>query len=439
MQIRGFDMDFIEKFKEDWGKDPILEERESYIVLKFYEKKRLDYSINKEEGIETNQKELIEREYNPKIIIFSREQEKDLSKFMNLGVLKIDNQFKNYLRYKKIESSIVSITEKFNQVDFRAQIIDIKDYDNYLKHKDLALKIKQKLDIIIKDKFSILKKDEDIDTSAVLSNMGYIIKGFEGKYFRLSKGDKTFFKTFLESQIKDGGYQLKITESLPMFKEDIKDIIEIGKKLLKLQSNKIQIKKFSKTYFDSEKSTLEGCWQTYFDKYLKLFFMGYKFFYSQKVFYKDIFYKKDTRPDFLAVDFYNNIDIIEIKHHNTPLFSKEKNRDSYYPSADLNKSIFQLNKYLDLKSNLINLKNISDPYFKSLIQADKIYRPRGILIISSLNCLANDRVEEDVQARLEKEIKKIKTTYKNIDIILFDELITSLENYLEAVEFQIIK
>ena len=104
--------------------------------------------------------------------------------------------------------------------------------------------------------------------------------------------------------------------------------------------------------------------------------MNYKEFYSQIVFKKIDGYDKDTRPDFLAVDIYNNIDIIEIKTHRTILFKKESNRDSYYPSHDLNKSIFQLNKYLDLKSNNIDLSKIVNSYTKSLIENDKIYRPR---------------------------------------------------------------
>jgi len=172
----------------------------------------------------------------------------------------------------------------------------------------------------------------------------------------------------------------------------------------------------------------------YFDRYLRLLLMNYKEFYSQFVFKEMKGYEKETRPDFLAVDIYNNIDIIEIKTHRTILFRKEKGRDSYYPSADLNKSIFQLNKYMDLRSENIDTSRIENAYTKALIENDKIYRPRGILIVSSRDHITSERTDDELTARLEKEIKKLKTTYSNIDIVLFDELIQNLENYVRFLD-----
>src|SRR5690606_33367003 len=144
------------------------------------------------------------------------------------------------------------------------------------------------------------------------------------------------------------------------------------------------INKFSKEELGSQRSTLEGVWQLFFEKYVRLFFMKYRAFYSKTVFKPMIGYEKSTIPDFLAVDMYNNIDIIEIKRHDTPLFRKENGRDSIYPSHDLTKSIFQLNKYLDLTADLIETEKIHDSYTQSLISNNKLYRPRGILIISSM-------------------------------------------------------
>jgi hypothetical protein len=167
---------------------------------------------------------------------------------------------------------------------------------------------------------------------------------------------------------------------------------------------------------------------------LAVLLMNYKEFYSQTVFKQMVGYDKEARPDFLAVDIYNNVDIIEIKTHRTILFRKESGRDSYYPSSELNKSVFQLNKYMDLRTNNIDTSKIKDEYTKSLIENDKIYRPRGILIVSSRDHITSDATDDELNSRLEKEIKKLKTTYSNIDIVLFDELIQNLENYVSYLE-----
>ena len=307
-------------------------------------------------------------------------------------------------------------------------------YEQYLENLNNKRKISDKLTAIVYDKFSINKKIRSADTSSLFSNLGYIIKGRECHYLELSKGDRTFIKTFIFNQIHNNYFNLKLIEAFPMFKEDIKNIVDIGEKLLELNDNENSALAFSRKYLNIERKTLESCWQYYFEKYLKIFFMGYKKFYSQQTFKQMIGYEKESRPDFLAVDLYNNIDVIEIKHHKTVLFKKEKGRDSYYPSHELNKSIFQLNKYLDLKSNLINTSRVKDKFLKSIIEDDRIYRPRGILIISSKNYIVDDNIKEEVLIRLEKEIQKLKTTYTNIDIVLFDELIESLKNYLQFME-----
>jgi hypothetical protein len=238
----------------------------------------------------------------------------------------------------------------------------------------------------------------------------------------------------MDDQIREGAYRLTISETLPLYKESIREIIKMGKELLTLSGNKTKLKSFSKNVLGEERKSLESCWQLYFDKYLRVLLMNYKEFYSQTVFKQMEGYDKETRPDFLAVDIYNNVDIIEIKTHRTILFRKETGRDSYYPSHDLNKSIFQLNKYMDLRMENINTSTIKDDYTKSLIENDKIYRPRGILIISSKDHITSEAADDELTARLEKEIKKLKTTYSNIDIILFDELIKNLENYVSYLE-----
>lgn len=428
----------IDSFTKNRGENPVVSQNDSYIILKLYNVHRKDSVFR--DGERNTIDEVRQRDDYFVSVILNKDSLNIVDKYFSFESFTIKKELKEFAELqdirKKYLSFVKNIPSEYNVND--VVIIDTKIFDNYLDHLDNVQKIKRKTSKIVRDKFNV-KNSIQVDTSAIFANVGYIVKGFEGKYIALSKGDRSFIKNFMDEQIKTGAYQLTIKETLPLYKESIREIIGIANKLMELTENKTKLKLFSRGVLGEERKSLESCWQLYFDRYLRVLLMNYKEFYSQIVFKKMEGYEKETRPDFLAVDIYNNIDIIEIKTHRTILFRKEKGRDSYYPSHDLNKSIFQLNKYMDLKSENIDTRKIEDKYTKSLIENDKIYRPRGILIISSKDHISSEQANDELTARLEKEIKKLKTTYSNIDIILFDELIKNLENYVRYLEVSLDK
>lgn len=422
-----------EIFKNNWGQDPIVSRAGNTIVLKLYNVHRVDAVF---QGNQRNTRDQIaQRTDYFTIAILDKRNLADYEKYISFENFTIKKELKEFSELQNIQNDYLSFTQIIPEgYDVSSvTVIDTGKFKNYLDHLNKVSKIKAKTAKIVRDKFNVSDSAE-IDTSAIFANVGYIVKGFEGKYISLSKGDRTFIKNFMDEQIKAGAYQLTLSETLPLYKESIKEIIKIGKELLELTGNKTKLKTFSKRVFGEERKSLESCWQLYFDKYLRILLMNYKEFYPQTVFKPMEGYDKETRPDFLAVDIYNNVDIIEIKTHRAILFRKEAGRDSYYPSSELNKSIFQLNKYMDMRMENIDTSKIKDDYTKSLIENDKIYRPRGILIISSRDHITSDATDDELTARLEKEIKKLKTTYSNIDIVLFDELIQNLENYVSYLE-----
>lgn len=422
-----------EIFKSNWGQDPIVSREGNTIVLKLYNLHRVDAVF---QGNQRNTRDQIaQRTEYFTIAILDKRNLADYEKYISFENFTIKKELKEFSELQNIQNDYLSFTQIIPE-DYdvsNVTVIDTVKFKNYLDHLNKVSKIKAKTAKIVRDKFNV-SDSADIDTSAIFANVGYIVKGFEGKYISLSKGDRTFIKNFMDEQIKAGAYQLTLSETLPLYKESIKEIIKIGKELLELTGNKTKLKTFSKKVFGEERKSLESCWQLYFDKYLRILLMNYKEFYPQTVFKPMEGYDQETRPDFLAVDIYNNVDIIEIKTHRAILFRKETGRDSYYPSSELNKSIFQLNKYMDMRMENIDTTKIKDDYTKSLIENDKIYRPRGILIISSRDHITSDATDDELTARLEKEIKKLKTTYSNIDIVLFDELIQNLENYVSYLE-----
>lgn len=424
------------EFKNRWNTNPIIDEKNETVILAIYRK-------NKEgdvyqSGKQNSQFTISQRTDYCTCLFTDKNSIGNLESYITLENFSLTKQFHTFLNLQNINKPYLSLTNKipngYKLGD--VEIIDQDKFKNYLGHLNKVNAIKQKANSIVKDKFS-LKEDKtrkEVNTAAIFSNVGYIVKDFEGKYVSLSKGDRTFIKNFMDDQIKEGAYRLTIKETLPLYQESLKEIIKIGDEILNLTGNKNKIKQFSRNSLGTERKTLESCWQLYFEKYLPSLLMSYKNFFPQTVFKPMQNYDKDSRPDFLAVDLYNNIDIIEIKHHRTRLFNKEQGRDSYYPSHELTKAVFQLNKYIDLDKECINLDQIKDPYIKSCIESSKIYRPQGLLIISSQDQVCSDATNEEISARLEKEIRKLKTTYTNINIVLFDELLQNLKNYIEHID-----
>lgn len=428
----------IELFKVNRQIDPVILNKSGVFVLNLYKVQRESPLFKK--GEKNTIDSVSQRDDFFEAVIFTENELDTLEKYISFENFTLKREIKDFAELQDIKKKNLSLTQNIPD-DFNideVSFIDIRKYQNYLDHLAHVKMIKAKTSKIVKDKFDVVNS-ANVNTSAIFSNVGYIVKGFEGKYLDLSKGDRTFIKNFMDDQIKSGVYKITMKETLPLYKESIKEIITIGNGLLELTNNKTKIKSFSRNILGIERKTLESCWQLYFEKYLRVMLMHYKEFYSQFVFKEMKGYEKESRPDFLAVDLYNNIDIIEIKTHRTILFRKEQGRDSYYPSHELNKSIFQLNKYMDLRSANIDTSKIENKYTKSLIENEKIYRPRGILIISSQDHITTEKIDEEILVRLEKEIKKLKTTYNNIDIVLFDELLKNLENYVSYLEISLEK
>jgi hypothetical protein len=420
-------------FERNWDENPIVSQDNNTLVVKLYNVRRLDSVF--QAGERNTRDQITQRSDFFTLAILDRNQIASTEKYISFENFTIKKELKEFSELQDIQNKYLSFIDNIPSGYAITDItyINTQKYNNYLDHLNKVKMIRTKTSKIVRDKFNVTDSS-DVDTSAIFANVGYVVKGFEGKYITLSKGDRTFIKNFMDDQIKAGAYQLTLSETLPLYKESIREIIKMARELLTLTGNKTKLKAFSKKVLGEERKSLESCWQLYFDKYLRVLLMNYKEFYSQTVFKQMVGYDKEARPDFLAVDIYNNVDIIEIKTHRTILFRKESGRDSYYPSSELNKSVFQLNKYMDLRTNNIDTSKIKDEYTKSLIENDKIYRPRGILIVSSRDHITSDATDDELNSRLEKEIKKLKTTYSNIDIVLFDELIQNLENYVSYLE-----
>lgn len=131
------------------------------------------------------------------------------------------------------------------------------------------------------------------------------------------------------------------------------------------------------------------------------------------------------RVDFILVDLFNNIDIVEIKTPEKKLLKKSKYRDHYVPSHEFTGTAMQIEYYLrelheNSSSNIQKIKSkLLDKSFESEV---KINNVKGIIIMGRTN---------GFNAEQQETYRIMKNQFSNIiNIISYDELLDMLERIL---------
>lgn len=123
-------------------------------------------------------------------------------------------------------------------------------------------------------------------------------------------------------------------------------------------------------------------------------------------------------PDFVVVDVYGFIDVFEIKKHDVELLSFDESHENYYWKSDVAKAISQIENYID------DITQNADAYIKKIRRKKsidlKIVRPRGYIIAGTSKQFKKEKELEDFQ--------KLSRSLKNIDFILYDQLLANLKN-----------
>lgn len=123
-------------------------------------------------------------------------------------------------------------------------------------------------------------------------------------------------------------------------------------------------------------------------------------------------------PDFVLTDVYGFIDIFEIKKHDTPLLALDEDHDNYYWRSDVSKAIAQIENYTH------EVVRNADSFIRAVKRKKgvtiRVMRPRGYIIAGMSKQFKNDKESED--------FRKLGTSLKNINFILYDELLENLKN-----------
>lgn len=325
---------------------------------------------------------------------------------------------------------------------------DIKNESKGINKRVSSSKNKFLRFLINNSKNEFLNKKIQRTTSTIKGDFDYLVY----KFNLTTKKNKKDFQQFLndddikslgelfESMIKNEVFPEAYIRKLDDYfiKEKLEDIIKNGRKLLALKSDDIKAenaKKVISTLFSQDIRQLETVWQNYFKKYLLYLFFSYKRILP-KVELKNLEDLKKQYPDFIGVNHYDGIDVIEIKTHLKNILVWDNSHENFAFSSEMSRAIIQTINYIDAISDSRFKKSKDKKDLLTYLNIDEnLYRPKGIIIISSKDkiCKNQNSLTEDQKKRLEKDFTKLRNSIHNIQIFTFDEILSIAEKYIENI------
>lgn len=193
----------------------------------------------------------------------------------------------------------------------------------------------------------------------------------------------------------------------------------------KIQVDTVAIDRIIKEFEDNlENNISENAWGKYLKK--NLFLLESK--YVKILPELNVILRGSRNVDFGMVDTKGYLDIFEIKKPTTNLLSSDTDRGNYYWHSDTVKAIVQAEKYLYNAER--KASTLADDIKREERIEVKVIKPRAILIIGHSSQLDNDNKKED--------FKVLRKSLKNIEIVLYDELVEGMENQKNKYYDQII-
>lgn len=183
------------------------------------------------------------------------------------------------------------------------------------------------------------------------------------------------------------------------------------------------IKKYEKLL---EEDPAESVWQQFFDEYITLFDNRY----AKKLDYKNIATGITKFPDLVLVDIYGYIDFYELKKCSTKILQHDTSHKTYYWSGEFSKVIAQAADYLQKakENSLSYAKTIKEQTATSKDDGIEvsIINPRAIIV-------AGTTKELDTPMK-QNHFKTLRESLKDIEFVLYDELLDRLKNLLEIIK-----
>ncbi len=238
----------------------------------------------------------------------------------------------------------------------------------------------------------------------------------------------------IQKEVFGSDFLIKLNDYF--IKARLEDIIKLGREILSLKSTDLKTQKarkvIKKVESDGRKiKQLESVWQKYFENYLSFLIFAYREIYPKIELNVSI---KKKYPDFIGINHYGGVDVIEIKTHLKKALSKDPSHDNYAFSSEMSKALIQTINYMDaLIQEKIKKKSMKAD-LKGKILEGNIYRPEGLIVISSYDNLVSGIKQTDREfEKVKRDFTKLRNGLNNIRIITFDELLNMAENYKDNI------
>ena len=389
---------------------------------------------------------------NPKTVIFDKNTDFRVLLYLNSrkyqlsygsqikNVLQLDNSIEK-LDVKKSNKSISIIKKQKTAKVPLKKFLEIRDevakavkqansyqesvqryYLNELTRRFRKKNIKR-VTTIQKGEFDFLVKRLNLQTKK--NSKDYL------KY--LNTNDLSALQELTRQLVRERVFDEDFLEELDDYfiKKKLADIIKLGQIMLDLKSNDLKTKKAKGVIkllgLRGSVTQLETLWQKFFDAHLLYLIFSYKALFSKIELQLE---DDDKIPDFIGVNHYNGLDVIEIKTHLTPALVWDGSHKNYSFSSELSKAIIQVTNYIDA----IKQHSFSDNDKRKITaytNEENLYRPRGIIIVSSTDRLVKS--ERGDTSKLIRDFTKLRNSLHDIEILTFDEVINIADNYTKNI------
>lgn len=277
-----------------------------------------------------------------------------------------------------------------------------------------------------------LYKNEKVCSEDVVKIANLLSKGFENNL--LKEKDKKIVAEMIPSLIKTGNIKISLKDVTDINKDRLKDIIQLGRDLI-IKKNGVE----KKLGIDREHIGKEYAWQRYFELYGSYLLFGS---IEQQIPQAAIRLNSRLRStnsnlDLLTINRYGFLDVVELKKSDEYLFKVDTSHDNIVPTPKLSTAISQVNNYLMLL-----------PYSQENGELVKgAESATGMLVIGTNDTLMKkEHIDsyikktnmnlEDVKLKLRKALRDLNYSYAHIEIVLYDELLDNLENFLNQMDIE---
>ena len=277
-----------------------------------------------------------------------------------------------------------------------------------------------------------LYKKEKVCSEDIVKIADMLSKGIEDNL--LKEKDKKIVAEMIPLLIKNGNIKISLKDVTDINKDRLKDIIQLGRDLI---IKKIGVEKT--LGIERKHIGNEYAWQRYFELYGSYLLFGSieNQIPQAAVTLNSELRKTNSNLDLLTINRYGFLDVVELKKSDEFLFKIDESHDNIVPTSKLSTAISQVNNYL----MMLPYSQENGELIKGAESAT------GMLVIGTTNSLMKkEHIEkymnksgmslEVVQTKLRKALRDLNYSYAHIEIVLYDELLDNLENFLNQMDIK---